>query len=103
MNKIIKYVVADILSNKIVLVYTIFLMVISFSVFSIEDNSTKGLMSLLNIILIIVPLVSIIFSTIYIYNSTEFITLLLSQPIRRKKLWFSLFSGLSFSLLLSFL
>ena len=102
MNKIIKYVIADILRNKIVLVYTVFLLAASFTVFSLEDNSSKGLLSLLNIILIVVPLVSIIFSTIYIYNSAEFIELLVSQPLKRKSIWLSLFTGLAASLSIAF-
>ncbi len=102
MKKIVKYVITDILRNKIVLVYTLFLLVSSFSVFSLEDNSSKGLLSLLNIILIVVPLVSIIFSSIYVYNSAEFIELLVSQPLKRKKIWLSLFTGLSTSLSIAF-
>jgi len=103
MNKVIKYVILDILRNKIVLAYTLILFTVSFSVFSLEDNVAKGLLTLLNLILFIVPLVSIIFSTIYIYNSAEFIELLLSQPLKRKNIWLSLFSGLSVSLSLAFL
>ena len=57
---------------------------------------------LLNIILIIVPLVSIIFSTIYVYNSAEFIELLVSQPLKRNTIWLSLFSGLALSLCIAF-
>ena len=102
MKKIIKYVITDILRNKIVLVYTLFLLVASLSVFSLEDNTSKGLLSLLNIILIVVPLVSIIFSTIYIYNSAEFIELLVSQPLKRKSIWLSLFTGLAASLSIAF-
>ncbi|MDP3468646.1 MAG: ABC transporter permease [Daejeonella sp.] len=103
MNKIIKYVITDILRNKIVLIYTGFLLAASLSVFSLEDNSSKGLLSLLNIILIIVPLVSIIFSTIYMYNSAEFIELLVSQPLKRNAIWLSLFTGLASSLSIAFL
>ena len=102
MKKIFKYVVTDILRNKIVLIYTVFLLAASLSVFGLEDNSSKGLLSLLNIILIIVPLVNIIFSSIYIYNSTEFIELLVSQPLKRKSIWLSLFTGLAASLSLAF-
>lgn len=102
MGKIIKYVIADILRNKIVLGYTAFLLAISLSVFNLEDNASKGLLSLLNIVLIIVPLVCIIFSTIYVYNSAEFIELLVSQPLKRRNIWISLFSGLAGSLALAF-
>jgi len=102
MKKIIKYVMTDILRNRIVLVYTVFLFITSFSVFSLEDNNSKGLLSLLNVIMIVVPLVSIIFSTIYVYNSAEFIELLVSQPLKRKSIWLSLFTGLASSLSLAF-
>lgn len=94
--------IIDILRNKIVLGYTLFLLLISLSIFNLEDNSAKGLLSLLNIILIIVPLVSILFSAIYVYNSAEFLELLVSQPLKRKTIWLSLFIGLSVSMLLAF-
>lgn len=102
MKKIIKYVLIDILRNKIVIAYTLFLAILSFSVFSLEDSADKGLLSLLNLVLIFVPLVCIIFSTIYIYNSAEFIELLVSQPVKRKTLWLSLFAGLSIALCVAF-
>ena len=102
MNKILKYVIVDIVQNKIVLIYTFLLLLISVSVFNLESNSAKGLLSLLNIILILVPLICIIFSTIYIYNSSEFIELLVSQPVKRKSIWISLFGGLTSSLCLAF-
>ena len=102
MKKIIKYVIIDILRNKIMLAYTLFLLLISLSVFNLEDNSAKGLLSLLNIILIIVPLVSIMFAAIYVYNSAEFLELMVSQPLKRKTIWLSVFTGLAISLALAF-
>ncbi len=82
--------------------YTFFLLLISLTVFNVEDNTAKGLLSLLNIILIIVPLVSILFSAIYVYNSAEFLELMVSQPLQRKTIWLSMFAGLSTSLALAF-
>lgn len=102
MKKIVKYVIADILRNKIVIAYTVVLLSLSLSVFNLEDNASKGLLSLLNIVLIIVPLISIVFSTIYVYNSSEFIELLVSQPLKRKSIWLSLFLGLAISLVIAF-
>lgn len=102
MKKLVKYIITDILRSRTMIAYTVVLLVISFSVFSIEDNPAKGILSLLNIILFIVPLVSIIFSTIYIYNSNEFIELLVSQPLQRKSIWLSMFTGLAVSLSLAF-
>ena len=102
MKKILKYVIVDIVQNKIVLIYTLLLLLISLTVFNVEDNAAKGMLSLLNIVLIIVPLICIIFCTIYIYNSSEFIELLVSQPLKRRTIWLSIFSGLASSLSLAF-
>ncbi|AEW01519.1 nitrous oxide reductase [Niastella koreensis] len=103
MKKIIKYVLLDLLRNRIIIAYTLFLAVISLSVFNLEDNPSKGILSLLNLVLIIVPLVSIIFSTIYVYNAAEFIELLVSQPLRRVNIWLSIFTGLASSVCMAFL
>lgn len=103
MNKIIKYVIADILRSRTIIAYTVLLMVLSVSIFSMETNADKGVVSLLNIVLFVVPLVSIIFSTVYCYNSSEFIELLVSQPLKRTTIWTSIYAGLAVALLLAFL
>lgn len=103
MFKVIKYVIVDILRNKFIFGYTIFLLVVSLSIFSLEDNAAKGLLSLLNIILIIIPLVGLIFSTIYVYNSGKFIELLISHPVKRTNLLFSIYTGICSSLIIAFL
>lgn len=103
MNKIFKYVISDILRNRIVVFYMLLLLGISLSIFSLEDNPSKGMLSMLNTILLIVPLFSIVFSTIYMYNSAEFVELLLSQPLKRSSIWLSLFLGLVISLVIAFL
>ncbi len=103
MNRIIKIIFFDILKNKTLLVYTLILGLLSWSSFGLEDNSSKGLLTILNVILFTVPLVSILFATIYLYNSSEFIELLLSQPIKRTKIWISLFIGLTSAMVLAFI
>jgi Cu-processing system permease protein len=102
-NKIQKFIFSDILKNRIILAYTLLLAVLSWSVFGIEDDGNKGVLTLLNIILLTTPLVSIIFTAIYLYNSSEFIELLLSQPIKRGKIWTGLFLGLFSSLAFAFI
>lgn len=101
MKKMVKYVLWDILRNRILISYTILLSAISMTTLSLTDNETKGLLSLLNVVLIVLPLVSLIFSTIYYYNAAEFIQLLLSQPLKRARILLSLFIGLALSLLIA--
>lgn len=103
MRRILKYVVLDIVKNKFVLFFSIILALFAFTTFSLEDNTAKGLLTMLNIVQMVVPLVAILFSTTYIYNSSEFIELLVSQPIKRSKIWWSLFLGLSLSLSMAFI
>lgn len=103
MLKISKYVLYDIIRNKVTLAYTAFLLVVSMSLFQMEENSSKAVMSLTNIILIVIPLVSMVFSTIHWYNSYEFIELMLTQPISRKKVLLSEYTGISSSLVTAFL
>lgn len=95
MTKLIKYVLTDILRNRFLIGYTACLMLLSFAVLNLDENSSKGLLSLLNLVLLLVPLVSLVFCTIYMYNSAEFIELLVSQPIRRTTIWLSFYIGLT--------
>ncbi|HQV56112.1 MAG TPA: ABC transporter permease subunit [Chitinophagaceae bacterium] len=102
MMKLSRYVLYDILRSKIVIAYTLFLFVVSVSMFQMEEDSSKAMLSLMNIILIVLPLVSLVFTTIHYYNSYEFIELMLSQPLSRKRILLSEFAGISISLLSAF-
>lgn len=103
MMQLLKYVIIDILKNKIVIAYALLLAAFSWSTFGLEDHVSKGLLTELHLILLIVPLVSILFATIYRYNSSEFIELLLSHPVKRNVLWKALFFGLFLSLSIAFI
>lgn len=100
--KLSKYVLYDILRSKIILAYALFLFIVSLSMFQMEENSSKAMLSLLNIVLIVLPLVSLVFTTIHYYNSYEFIELMLSQPLSRTRILLSEFAGVSISLLSAF-
>lgn len=100
--KLSKYVLYDILRSKIIIAYTLFLFIVSLSMFQMEEDSSKAMLSLMNIILIVLPLVSLVFTTIHYYNSYEFIELMLSQPLSRKRILLSEFAGIGLSLLSAF-
>lgn len=103
MQKLSRYVLYDILRSRVVIIYTLFLMLVSFSLFQLEENDSKAIMSLLTIVLIVVPLISMIFTTIHYYNSYEFIELMLSQPLSRTRILLSEYCGVTLSLLSAFL
>ena len=57
--------------------------------FQIDNDSSKVVLSLLNIVLMVVPLISVVFTTIHFFNSYEFIELMLAQPVNRKVIFIS--------------
>lgn len=103
MKTIVKYVFLDLLRNKTVMVYTAVLVLLSVSVLSLDSNTSKGLLSLLNITLLFVPIISILFATIYFFNSIEFIELLLAQPVKRRMVLLAEYTGLASSLCIAYL
>ena len=102
MNRVIKYVFYDILRTRFILLYTLLLLISTFSLFQLDGDTGKVVMSLLNIVLMVVPLVSIVFTTIHFYNSYEFIELMLAQPINRRVVFIGEYFAVSASLCMAF-
>ena len=102
MHKILKYVILDILRNKFVIGYGMLIFVIAFALLNLEGESSKTMVSILNIILLVIPLISVVFATIHFYNSYEFIELMISQPIKRSWILLSEYFGISISFSLAY-
>ncbi len=102
MFKILKYSFKDIFRSKWLLIYFGFFFVATWFLLYFTNDPSKGLVSLLNIILMLIPLMAIVFSTIYFYNAREFTELLLAQPIRRRVIFTGQYLGLSLSMAISF-
>lgn len=103
MPQIIKYIFYDILRTRFILLYTIFLFVSTFALFQLDSDTGKVVMSLMNIVLMAIPLVSIVFTTIHFYNSYEFIELMLAQPVDRKVIYLSEYISVGLSLCFAYL
>lgn len=100
--KIFKYELSDVIRSKWVLVYGAFFFAITETFFRFGGGSSAVMLSLLNVVLILVPLVCAIFGTVYLYNAREFTELMLSQPVRRSSLFAGLYTGLAVPLAASF-
>ena len=103
MARIVKYVFYDLLRTRFILLYTILLLVSTIVLFQFDSDPGKIVLSLLNIVLMVVPLVSIVFTTIHFFNSYEFIELMLAQPVNRRVIFLSEFFALALSLCLAYL
>lgn len=103
MTRIVKYVFYDLLRTRFIILYTVLLLVSTIVLFQFDSDPGKIVLSLLNIVLMVVPLVSIVFTTIHFFNSYEFIELMLAQPVNRIVIFLSEYIALALSLCLAYL
>ena len=83
--------------------YALVLFAITELLLQFGGSGVRALLSLVNVALTLLPLVSVVFGTLYVYNAREFIELLLAQPVSRGSLYLGLFGGLVIPLLAAFL
>ncbi|MBX2955026.1 MAG: ABC transporter permease subunit [Cyclobacteriaceae bacterium] len=102
MPRIIKYVFYDILRTRFILLYTMFLLLSTIAMFQLDTDSSKVILSLMNVVLMVVPLVSVVFTTIHFYNSYEFIELMLAQPVNRPVIFLGEYFAVALSLCFAF-
>lgn len=81
--------------------YLLFYLALGFVLLFLNNDLSKAVITLMNIIIVLVPLISTIFGVMYYYNSQEFTELLLAQPISRKSIFLGQYSGVALSLVLS--
>lgn len=95
---ILKYDAKNIFRSKWIILYSILFFVITEGLFRLSGTTAKVHISLMNIMLITVPLISIVFGTMHVYSSREFTELLLSQPVQRKSVFLSSFFSINTAL-----
>ena len=100
--KIIKYQLQDVIRSRWIIFYTLFFWLITDALFRFGGSGEHVILSLMNVVLIVIPLVSIVLGAMYLYNSREYIELLLSQPITRSSLFSGLYAGLTIPLATGF-
>ena len=92
--KIFQYEFSDVIRGKGIIGYAVFFFAIT-EVLIRFSGGAKALLSLMNVILIITPLVCILFGSIYLYNARNFVEMLLVQPVKRAQMFWGLFLELS--------
>lgn len=93
--KIARTQARDALRSRWIAVYTLFFLLATEGLLRFSGDGAKAVLSLTSATLIVVPLVTLVLSTIYVYNAREFVELLLAQPIRRTALFNGLYLGLA--------
>lgn len=101
MLKILKYSIFDLVRGRWSYVYFGFYLVLGFALLFLNNDLAKAVITLMNVIIVLTPLIGTIFGVLYYYSSEEFTELLLAQPIKRNKIFMGQYLGLSISLTLS--
>ncbi len=101
MGKILKYSFYDLMRSRWSYVYFIFYLVLGFVLLFLNNDLSKAVITMMNVIIVLVPLIGTIFGIMYYYNSREFTELLLAQPIKRSTIFLGQYLGVAVSLSLS--
>lgn len=88
----------DLSRNRWIVAYTLCFFGIAEGLFWFGGTGPQVLLSLLNLVLLVLPLVALVFGTIHVYASREFVELLLAQPVPRRQLFAGLYLGLALPL-----
>jgi Cu-processing system permease protein len=101
MLKVFKYTLLDLARNRFVMGYAALMLLIAQGLFLLEDDPMKALLSLVQVVMALVPLITLVFTVVYIYDIQEFTQLLAVQPIARSSILGGQLLALATALLLA--
>ena len=102
-RKVTGYEISNVLRSRWLIGYALFFGVTTDALLRFGGDPARALLSLMNVVLIVVPLVSLVIGTMYFYDAREFTELLLAQPVSRRDLFAGLLLGLIIPLAGAFL
>ena len=101
MLKILKYSFYDLMRSRWSYVYLGFYFLLGMVLLFLNNDLSKAVITLMNVIIVLVPLIGTIFGVMYYYNSKEFTELLLAQPLKRSSIFLGQYFGVALSLAMS--
>jgi Cu-processing system permease protein len=101
-RKILKYEMHNLLRSRWLIGIAGALLLVTEVMFRFGGEPAKTIASLMNIVLVVVPLLSVVLGTIYFYNAREFNELLLAQPVNRTSIYMAKLTGFAGALCLAF-
>ncbi len=101
MLKVFKYTLLDLTRNRFVMGYAALMLLIAQGLFMLEDDPMKALLSIVQVVLALVPLIALVFTVVYMYDIQEFTQLLAVQPIARRAILGGQLLALAVALLLA--
>ncbi len=101
MLNILRYSFFDLMRSRWSYFYFVFYLALGFALLFLNNSLPKAIITLMNLIVVLTPLIGTVFGVMYFYNSREFTELLLAQPIKRSTIFMGQYLGIAGSLSLS--
>ncbi|MEO8563409.1 MAG: ABC transporter permease subunit [bacterium] len=90
-----KFQARDVVRSRWLAAYVAFFWIVTEGLLRFAGGDARAILSLASVVLYVVPLVTLVFGTVYLYNAREFTELLLAQPVGRRALYVGLYAGLT--------
>src|SRR5690554_7126060 len=86
MFKILKYSFYDLSRSRWSYVYFLFYLLLGFTLLFLNNDLSGAVITMMNVIIVLIPLIGTIFGVMYYYDSKEFTELLLAQDRKSTRL-----------------
>ncbi len=92
---ILRYTAFDLIRSKWAIAYILFLWLAGTAFLMLDGEISSAVISMMNVTIIFTPLLSVVFSVVYYYNSRDYVELLLAQPLHRHQIFLGQYLGLA--------
>ena len=100
-TRLVGWQLSNVVRSRWLIGYTLFFLAVTDALLRFGGGGGKALLSLLNVVLLVVPLVATVFGTTWLWDAREFTEVLLAQPVGRRPLFVALYLGLAIPLALA--
>lgn len=83
--------------------YGLLFLLITDVLFRFGGDGSRVLISMMEVVLLFIPLIATIMGTMFIYNSRNYLEMLLCQPLKRTSIYWSFYLGLAIPMVVAYL
>jgi Cu-processing system permease protein len=100
--QVLRYGFIQNVRSRALLAFGAFFFVTSWIMLELQNDPARAVAALLQLVILFVPLVGFVYGAIYVYNSREFMEMLIVQPVARKSVYIGHYFGLTAPIALIF-
>jgi Cu-processing system permease protein len=101
--RLFAYVLRDVARSRWVLATGVFFLVCTEALLRVGTGGVAAVVAVGSLVLLVVPLMSVLFGTIYLHHAREFTALLLAHPVTRRQLFIAQSAGMAAPMIVAIL